>query len=116
MALAIETESPPLRVDDHGTVRVGTTRLTLDTVIGSYKDGATPEQIVLQYPALSLADAYAAIGYYLRHAGEVDAYLAQGRREAEDLRRNIESNPDMQQIRQRLLQRRNAPTEGAGPA
>jgi uncharacterized protein (DUF433 family) len=116
MPLAIETEAPPLRIDEHGTVRVGRTRVTLDTVIASYQDGATPEQIVLQYPSLSLADTYAVIGYYLRHAGQVDLFLAQRQREAEDLRQKIESNPDMQRIRRQLTAPRNTPPTGAGPA
>jgi len=116
MVLAIQTEIPPLRIDDHGTVRIGATRVTLDTVIGAYLNGATPEQIVLQYPSVSLADAYAVIGYYLRHTGQVDAYLEQRQHEAADVRRTIESNPDMQRIRQRLLERRKSFVEGSESA
>ena len=31
----------PLRVDDTGTARIAATRVTLDTLIGSYHDGST---------------------------------------------------------------------------
>lgn len=115
MALAIETEQPPLRIDDQGTVRIGGTRVTLETVVHAYQDGSTPEQIVLQYSALALAEVYAVIAYYLRHTAQVDHYLAQSQREADELRATIESNPDMQRIRQRLLARKTA-AQGARQA
>ena len=115
MPLAIETERPPIRVDERGSARVGATRVTLETVIDAYQDGSTPEQIVLQYPSLSLADVYAVIGYYLRHTEQVDAYLAGQRRDADELRRTIEANPDMQRIRRQLLARKSS-GGGARPA
>lgn len=106
MGIAIETEYPPLSVDETGTVRVGGTRVTLDTVIGSYQRGSTAEQIAHQYPVLTLADIYAAVGYYLRHTDQVEAYLRERDRQAEDLRRQIESDPQTQRIRAQLQARR----------
>ena len=106
MQPSIEPERPPLRVDDGGTVRIGATRVTLQTVVHAYQDGSSPEQIVLQYPSLSLADVYGVIAWYLRHTREVDDYLANQQREADELRKKIEANPDMQRIRQRLLAHR----------
>ena len=58
-------EPPPLHEDQDGVVRVGGTRVTLDTVVEAYEEGATPEEIVLQYSSLKLSDVYATIGYYL---------------------------------------------------
>jgi hypothetical protein len=52
--LLIETEPIPLEADADGVVRVGGTRVTLDTVVAAFKDGATAEEIVYQYPSLSL--------------------------------------------------------------
>ena len=40
--------------------------------MAAFDEGATAEEIVQQYPALSLADAYAAISYYLRHRSDVE--------------------------------------------
>jgi len=37
-------------MDSHGVLRVGGTRVTLDTVIAVFKEGATPEEIVYRYP------------------------------------------------------------------
>jgi uncharacterized protein (DUF433 family) len=56
------TEVMPLEVDQDGTVRVGKTRVTLDTVIAAFTEGATAEEIVQQYPSLQLADVYHVIG------------------------------------------------------
>jgi len=109
MTLTLEPKAPPLAIDETGTVRVGSTRVTIDTVIGSYLNGATAEQIALQFPALSLAHIYTVIAYYLNHQTEVDAYLHHRERQANDLRQRIEANSDLKGIRQRLMARRSAP-------
>ena len=74
MVLASTTAGIPLVADAHGVLRVGNTRVTLDTVIATFADGATTEEIVQQYPSLHLADVDSVIGYSLRHASEIDAY------------------------------------------
>jgi uncharacterized protein (DUF433 family) len=63
MSLIIIDTPIPLKTDVDGVVRVGNTRVTLDTVIIAFKEGATAEEIVSQYPSLLLADVYAVIGY-----------------------------------------------------
>jgi uncharacterized protein (DUF433 family) len=68
------TETIPIEADAHGVVRVGGTRITLDTVIAAFSNGATTEEIVQQYPTLQLADVYHVIGYYLRRQSEVEEY------------------------------------------
>lgn len=95
----------PLRVDDVGVVRVGPTRVTLDTLVGSYRDGNTAEEIVQQYPALALADVHAAIAYYLTHQPDVEAYLLQRQRDAAHTRREVEQICDQRGMRERLLAR-----------
>jgi uncharacterized protein (DUF433 family) len=55
MSLGIVNISVPLKTDIGGVVRVGNTRVTLDTIITTFKEGATAEEIVSQYPSLSLA-------------------------------------------------------------
>ena len=118
MSLAFSAEPIPLCKDEHGDIRVGDSRVLLDLVVHAFDDGATPETIVQMYPTVKLADVYAAIAYYLRHRQEIQDYLdARGRR-AEETRRMIQSQqPEMQEIRQRLLQRRaNSGNQNAGPA
>jgi uncharacterized protein (DUF433 family) len=113
MVLAIKSEPLPLRQETDGTVRVGGTRVTLDVVIGAFARGATAEEIVQQYPTLELADVYATIAYYLNHQPDVDAYLAQRRRDADALRAEIEAKCDTRDIRQRLLARRASKQTGS---
>lgn len=86
------TEQIPIRVDEHGRMRVGQTRVLLDLVVYSFRLGSTPETITEQYPSLSLEDVYLTIGYYLRHRDEVDAYLLQQEVEAEAFRHEFEAN------------------------
>ena len=76
MTLSTPAELMPLQVDSDGVMRVGGTRVTLDTVIAIFEQGATAEEIVQRFPTLDLADVYFAIGYYLRHRQEVDDYLS----------------------------------------
>ena len=106
MTLTIASEPIPMAVDNTGVVRVGGTRVTLDTVVGAFVDGRTAEEIVLQYPALKLADVYAVVSYYLRHKQEVDAYLCQREAEAKEIRRKVEERCDQRGIRECLLARR----------
>jgi hypothetical protein len=89
-------------------VRVGGTRVTLDTLITSFQEGATPETIADQYPALGLANIYTALGYYLRHQEEVEAYLQRRRQQAAQVRQENETRFSPIGVRQRLLARRNA--------
>jgi uncharacterized protein (DUF433 family) len=77
MNLVLERETPPLREDETGTVRVGNSRVLMETVIRAFQDGASPESIVNRYSTLSLSDVYNTIGYYLRHQDSVEAYLSQ---------------------------------------
>ena len=107
MALTIATEEKiPLVIDIDGVIHVGKTRVTLDTVISAFLDGATAEEIAHQYPSLDLADVYSVIAYYLRRHDEVDAYLQRRREQAEKIREQNESRFDPSGIRERLLARR----------
>jgi uncharacterized protein (DUF433 family) len=100
------SEIIPLQTDSTGVIRIGGTRVTLDTVVGAFRDGATAEEIVQQYPSLNLADVYHVIGYYLRRTSEVEAYLQARKADAETLRRQNEARFDPQGVRARLLARR----------
>jgi uncharacterized protein (DUF433 family) len=106
MSFAIEAETIPLRIDPDGTVRVGATRVPLDTIVGVFKQGVKPEEIARQFPAVELADAYAVIGYYLRHTAAVEAYLDQREKEAAVVQRDNEARFPPEGVRERLTARR----------
>jgi uncharacterized protein (DUF433 family) len=99
-------EAMPLELDSDGVMRVGGTRVTLDTVVAAFNEGATAEEIAQQYPTLQLADIYTVIGYYLRRRDEVESYLSKRRELAEAVRRENEARFNPVGVRERLLARR----------
>lgn len=105
MALAIVAERAPLEITADGVVRVGKTRVTLDTVVSVFKQGTTAEEIVYRYPSLQLADVYATIAFYLYHQQEVELYLKQRQQQAQEIRRMNEARFAPQELRDRLLAR-----------
>lgn len=108
MSLVLERETPPLREDETGAVRVGNSRVLLETVIRAFQDGASPESIVHRYSTLSLSDVYNTIGYYLNHQDAVDAYLQQREQLAESVQQRLyDIQPDLSLIRTRLLSQQN---------
>jgi uncharacterized protein (DUF433 family) len=109
MTLPLEAEPLPLRTDQDGTIRVGQTRIPLETVIHAFNEGASAEEIAFRYSTLELADVYATITYYLRHPHAVDEYLQSQEARAEEIRRKIEAyQPNRRALRDRLLARRGA--------
>jgi uncharacterized protein (DUF433 family) len=105
MSLIIIDTPIPLKTDMDGVVRVGETRVTLDTVIMAFKEGAAAEEIVSQYPSLGLAEVYAVIGYYLQQQPEVEAYLSRRNQLGQKVRWQNEARFNQQGIRDRLLAR-----------
>ena len=99
------TETIPLTTDANGVIRVSQTRVTLDTLVSAFSEGATAEEIAQQYPSVPLADVYAVIGYYLRHFSEVKAYLHERQQLAASIRRENELRFPPDGIRDRLLAR-----------
>ncbi|HXG21732.1 MAG TPA: DUF433 domain-containing protein [Methylomirabilota bacterium] len=108
MSLAVETSPVPLRVDEHGVMRIGQTRVRLDTVVTAWRQGESPEQIAENFDVLDLADVYAVISYYLHHRAEVDNYIARNQQDGARLRAEHEQRFPSLGIRERLLARRAA--------
>ena len=96
---------PPLNFDEAGGIRIGQTRVTLDSLLAAYQAGSTPEEIAVQYPILTLAEIYAAITYYLTHPQQVEDYLEERRQMAQQQRTQIAQDNNLIGLRQRLLDR-----------
>lgn len=91
-----QTVELPMKLDEHGAIRVSGTRVTLDTLIAFYKQGESPEDLHEGFPTVPLPDIYAVIAYYLAHQTDVDAYLARREEEADLLRAEWEArNPPL---------------------
>ncbi|HEX8072758.1 MAG TPA: DUF433 domain-containing protein [Pyrinomonadaceae bacterium] len=103
--MSLPLTTVPLTTDDAGVMRVADTRISLDSVVFAFKDGATPEEIVQQYPALNLTDVYAVVSYYLQHPAAVEDYLARRHTERQALRQELEARFDPRGVRARLLAR-----------
>ncbi len=78
-----------------GVIRVSGTRVTLDSIVLAFNEGATPEEI-----------AQHLIGYCLRHTAEMEEYLRRRLRESQEVQRQNEVRWIPDGIRQRLLARR----------
>ncbi|MEJ7608101.1 MAG: DUF433 domain-containing protein [Bryobacteraceae bacterium] len=69
----------------NGGYYVAGTRISLNSVVCSFKEGQSPEAIQEDFPLLKLPQIYGAIAFYLDHQAERDKYL-------EDSERAFESN------------------------
>jgi uncharacterized protein (DUF433 family) len=85
-----ETIPLPLRDDGHGGLRVGQTRVSLESVWHLHREGASPEAIVQAFDTLDPADVYAVLSWAVRHADDVAAYLKRREEEAAQIRRQLE--------------------------
>jgi uncharacterized protein (DUF433 family) len=96
----------PLRIGADGVIRIAGARVTLDTVVAAFEEGATAEEIARQYPSLALADIYAVLGYYLRQRETIDAYLRKRQQTSAAVRAENEKRFPRSDVRKWLLARR----------
>lgn len=69
-----------------GRPRVAGHRIRVMDVAACHKLGMTPDEILVQYPSLTLGDVHAALAYYFDHRDEIERALDHDRCEAERLR------------------------------
>ena len=106
-----KTQKVPLTLREDGTIRVKDTRLLIDMIINAHKRGECPEEIFESFPSneYTVADIYSIIAYYLTHKDKIEKYLAKREKEAEEIRKEIESMPGYQErsedLRQKILER-----------
>jgi len=86
-------------------------RVSLESVIVPFLDGASPESLVEEFPTLSLEQVYGAITFYLGHRTELDAYLKGTEALWEHARRN--ESPLPRALRERLERARRELTSHA---
>lgn len=76
-----------------GHLRLDGTRITVNQIVAWYKQGYTSEEIVDQYPHLTLAQVYAALAYYHANREEVEADLSAEEKEADQLEQEHRQAP-----------------------
>jgi uncharacterized protein (DUF433 family) len=106
MATLVGTIPKPVRMVD-GVLKVGDTRVSLDTVVYHFNNGEDAAQIQDQYDSMSLAQVHAAIAYYLHNKADVDAYVAEQEVRQEEIRKRIERDFPSKVTREMLLARKN---------
>jgi uncharacterized protein (DUF433 family) len=74
-------------------IRIKGNRIGIEIVLEDYLEGASPEEILLRYPTLSLEKIHATILYYLAKKGAVEAYLERVRQLDEKASQEQLQNP-----------------------
>jgi uncharacterized protein (DUF433 family) len=105
MPLTILPQPVPLTQNEHGDIRVTGTRIGLEHIVEDYDDGASAEEIALRYSTLKLVDVYAVIGYYLNNKAEVDVYIEDQYRRANETRKRLGLDASAEDFKKILLER-----------
>ena len=71
----------PYIEERNGGLYVAGSRVSLDSVVIHFQEGASPERIAQSFPTLKLSQVYGAIAYYLENEDAVKDYLAEVERE-----------------------------------
>ncbi|MCK6532012.1 MAG: DUF433 domain-containing protein [Polyangiaceae bacterium] len=103
---AFDARLPPLREDEHGVIRLGSTRVSLESVVIAFDRGATAEEIAESFPSVDLATVYATLAYVLTERDRVDQYVSQRKAKVDELRTEAEHRFPAGGLRSRLLSRR----------
>jgi len=72
---------------DGGFYLIGS-RVSLESVVRLFLDGASPETIVDEFPTLPLEQVYGAITFYLANRAKIDADLTESEKLWEEARKN----------------------------
>lgn len=91
MVTTVGTIPKPVRLDAFGVLRVGKTRVSLDSVVYGFKRGADAAEIQRDFDTLTLAEVHAALAFYLHNKEKIEAYLEQQEIEWERSRRDHEA-------------------------
>ena len=79
-----------------GGWRIAGTRVSLDSIVHAYWDGLSPEQILCEFPSLTLEKTHDAFSFYFQNRKEIDHYLKTQAARWEQLRRESDlQNADL---------------------
>ena len=106
MAVLTDAIQDVITINDAGVWRVAGTRVSVDSVIYAFNEGASPEEIVWRYDTLDLKKVYALINYYLHNREEVDKYLAESDKAKRKIHRQLDKDVPTAGLREKLLTRR----------
>ena len=105
----------PLPTNEYVEVRnggyyVAGTRVSLDSIVYSFKDGESPETIRHNFPSLTLEQVYGAITFHLGNQRDVEADIAEREREEDAFTAAHPPHPEVKmkfdRMRQQAVSRR----------
>ena len=86
----------PYIEERNGGLYIAGTRVSLDSVVIRFQQGASTEKIVQSFPTLKLLQVSGAIAYYLENEKTIGEYIAEGEREIERSRVPLsQTNPEL---------------------
>lgn len=88
-----------------GGLFVAGSRISLASIISEFREGASPETIRQNFPALSLPQVYGAIAFFLNHPEQSEEYLRDLKGKWADLERS--ARPLSVDVQQRIEEARN---------
>ena len=86
------------------------TRIGIEVILRDYLEGASPEEILLRYPTLTLEQIHATITFYLHNKDEIDRYLQRCWQEGEEAWKSQQVHPSnfFRDLRERVLRQKSA--------
>src|SRR2546426_4103372 len=95
---------PHIRLDDHGVAWIDDTNVkVIEVVLDRLAYGWSPEEVHFQHSGLSLAQIYAALGYYYDHQHEIDVQIAAQEEDVRRLRAEAGESPLVTRLKARGL-------------
>ena len=93
---------------DENDIRIKGTRVGLEHIVREYREGASPEEIALHFPTVSLEQIHATITYYLANRPKVEEYMQRVWQAQETAWQEQQRNPSefVVSLRARLEKRR----------
>ena len=95
----------------NGGYYIAGTRVSLDSIVYEFRNGASPESIAQSFPTLRLEEVYGGITFYLANQDDIDSYLTESEKEyasqvEEAKKRDPQLYKRLEQIRQKLAAKR----------
>ncbi|MGK7929178.1 MAG: DUF433 domain-containing protein [Spirulina sp.] len=101
---AAQTEYKHIYLNEDNVPAIAETSMKIVELITSVKAyGWTPEELLENYPHLTLSKIYSALAYYWDNKEEIDADIERRDREVEELRQAAGEHPLIQKLRDREL-------------
>ncbi len=89
-----------------GGFYISGTRVSLDSIVYEFRNGASPESIAQSFPVLRLEEVYGGITFYLANQREIDEYLKLSEKEyAKQVQDARAKDPQLYKRLDQILQR-----------